>query len=335
MTITAIPTRPLRKGLSPLAQGLALGILIVSISWGGGYDAHQVFFSPNLQTVPPWAHLFLKPLAWLPWPYSYSLMCALTVMAAAFVAQELGAKGWMVALSMPLFWELWSGQIEWLVLLGILLGVWVCQGRARPFWMGAAWMLMLTKPWAGWGAALVLGLFALRGLGWRKLLPALGLAAAILLATFVFWPGWIQEWLLPLLRSSPGAAIGGDTNGAIPWPWGLLAWLLVPGARDRAGWLRRATAAALLTSNYLRFYHVLVLLVLLEDGWESWFAFVSAWVILGLGLGGLNWGRWAWTVPAGVLLLDQFRHAPAWSFYRTAWRRWGPHPQPRPNEAGR
>jgi hypothetical protein len=257
----------------------------------------------------------LKPLSWLPWPYSYGLMCALTVLAAAFVAQELGAKWWMVALSMPLFWELWSGQIEWLVLLGMLLGVWVCEGRARPVWLGAAWLLMLSKPWAGWGPALALSLFALRDLGWRKLLPAVGLAAAVGLATFAFWPGWVQDWLLPLLRSRTAEMIGGETNGALPWAWGLLAWLLVPGAKDRKGWLRRAAAATLLSSSYLRFYHLLVLLVLLEDGWESWLAFISAWVILLLGQTGLNWGRLAWTLPAGVLLLDQFRHAPAWDFY--------------------
>lgn len=320
MNFASNPAARVRLKFSPWVIGLAMGMLAVSLYWGGGFDAYTVFFSPQLQTVPPWAQLLLKPLSWLPWPYSYAVMCALTVLATAWVAQELGAKGWMVALillSMPLFWELWSGQIEWLVLLGILLGVRVCQRRAKPVWLGAAWLLILTKPWIGWGPALALGLFGLRVLGWRRLLPAAGLAAAIVLSMFLFWPDWIQTWLLPMLRRIPSGTVADATSGAPPWQVGILAWLLVPGAKDLKGWLRRAAAATLLSSGYLRFYHALVLLVLLEDTWESWFAFASAWLILLLAPASLNWGRLAWTLPAGVLVLDQFRHASAWKFFKT------------------
>jgi hypothetical protein len=327
-----------RRWLSPLVVGLAIGILFASLNWGGGYDAYTVFFSGKLQTVPPWAHLVLIPLSWLPWPYSYGIMCVLTVLITAWVAEEFGTKGWIILLSMPLFWELWSGQIEWLVILGLLLGMWVLERRIHPFWLGLALLLVLIKPWTGWGPALVLTLFALRELGWRKLLPAVGSAGLVLLCTFIFWPGWIQEWLLPMfqnafvlfsgwiqklgvqnLNSGSGQALGGENNGAFPWPWGLLAWFFVPGARDQKGWLRRVTAATLLTSAYLRFYHVLILLVLLDDIWESWFAFISGWVILLLGVMGLNWGTLAWTIPAGVLLIDQKQCASAWRFYKAVW----------------
>jgi hypothetical protein len=291
----------LTRKLPPAAIGVAVGAAIAGLWLQGGYDAYYFFFTNHVQLVPAWAQLFVKPISWLGWPYSYALMCGLMVLAVAWAARELGGRWWLVILSMPLWWEIWSGQIDWLVIIGIVLGLWVIDGRIKPIWIGFAWLLMLSKPQAGLAPALLLSVFFIIDLGWRKLLPGLGASLVILLVTFVIYPHWVQDWFGSLFGSLRTPALGGDSNGSIPWPWGLLAWLAVPGARDRKGLLRRVTAAGLLTMPYLKFYHLIVLVVLLENPVESVIVVLTSWIVLLSG----NWMQWAFIIPLEVLVLEQ------------------------------
>lgn len=81
------------------------------------------FSQKKLQTVPPWVHMFLLPIAWLDWPFSYAIMALITWATTAQATRLTGGKWWYATISLPSIWEIWSGQIEWMIIIGMVLAI--------------------------------------------------------------------------------------------------------------------------------------------------------------------------------------------------------------------
>ncbi|MCM1565827.1 MAG: hypothetical protein NC238_07725, partial [Dehalobacter sp.] len=104
--------------ISPIALGSATGISVACFFLMGGYDAYEVFFTNEIQTVPAWVHLITVPIGRVPWPTSWVLLSFITLLSAIWAKNQLSGRWWLMVFSVPMLWELWSGQIEWLPVLG-------------------------------------------------------------------------------------------------------------------------------------------------------------------------------------------------------------------------
>jgi hypothetical protein len=282
--------------ISPIAIGSAIGIALACFLLQGGYDAFFVFFTDKIQTVPAWVHLITRPIGWIPWPTSWAILSLLTVLTVIWAKREFGGRWWLGVFSAPVLWEIWSGQIELLVIIGLIIALRVLDKRLPPIWLGVAVLLILSKPWVGWALVLLIIWFSIRDFGIRKLLPAAWVALGIIVITLFIWP----NWLISLYETSRNFVLD-DTNGAL-FPWGLLSWVFVIGARNRLELTRRVTAASILSSPYLRLYHSSVLIVLDDDI----STFVVGWGILGTSLLGLPWQQFAWVLPLFCLIKDKY-----------------------------
>jgi hypothetical protein len=288
---------------SPWFLGSAIGVSIALAKIGGGFDAFNYFFKDTLWSVPPWVHVILKPLALLPWPYSYALLTFFTILMLGIIKNNIGGKWWLAVFSAPVFWEVWSGQVDWLVAFGIILAIQVLNGRLRPLWLGVAWILMLSKPWVGIFVLFALTWFAYQQYGWKQLLPAAAVSAGVILITFIYRPSWYLngEVLNPFLLVSRHTLY--STNGSL-WPWGLLAWVLIPGVKSRPVLLRRLLAVTMLTSPFLHLYHASVLISLTNNKKIDYAMFVIGWAIVATGIFQFNWSSLSWIYPLSYLLLD-------------------------------
>lgn len=253
---------------SPWLMGVAIGFGFAFPYIGGGLDALQVFFTDLLSTVPPWVHIFLKPVALLGWPYSYGVLVFLTVLTLALVVYWFGGRWWLVIFSAPVIWEILSGQIEWMVALGVLLALVIVEGKMRPAWFGLALALMLSKPWVSFGVVILLTWWMYRQFGWKGLFSSAAVMIGIVLATFALHPDWFLTGAVLEPFALGSAHIAMPSNGSL-WPWGIFSWVFVLGSRDRRELLRRVLAASLLTSPFLHLYHAVVLTAFLADDYTA------------------------------------------------------------------
>jgi hypothetical protein len=288
---------------SPWFVGSVLGLSFALANLGGGLDAYIFFFRDTIWSVPPWVHVFLKPIAMLVWPYSYALLTFLTLLIFGLTNTAFGGRWWLAIFSAPVFWEIWSGQVDWMVALGILLAFLVLNGRLRPFWFGLVWIFMFSKPWVGIFAIPFLTWFAYKQYGWKPLLPAVGLSIGIVVMTFLYKPSWYisGEIFKPFELTTRHTAY--STNGAF-WPWTLFAWILVPSSKSLPVVLRRILAATLLTSPFLHLYHASVFTVLIENKKIAAGMFIIGWAIVATSSIGYNWSSLSWIYPLSFLLLD-------------------------------
>ncbi len=240
--------------------GVSCGFSAAAFLLPGGLDAYIFFFRdwyPQAPT-PAWLYLFTAPIGLLPWPFSWALWTAITVIGLGltnlFITQK--SRWWIALLSPALLYDFWLGQSEILGVFGLLIGVAVVRRKIPGLWMGLAWILLLTKPQTGLAAAVLFAFWLLYDRRWRDLLlsgiPALGIIGAC----FFFWPTWLVDWINFMLVFTSTQY----KNASVGWV-GLLALipLLISGRGSRERQLRMFLAAGLLVSPYLRLYHCVVL----------------------------------------------------------------------------
>jgi hypothetical protein len=174
----------------------------------------------------PVAALAFGVVGLLPQPLFIALWAALIVALAAWLGRPW-PRIWLILL-LPLSRELLIGQFNVVVTAAIVVGF------GRP-WLWAVPLLTKVTPGVG------LLWFAVRR-EWRNLAIALGVTAALAVASFVLHPDWWADWIelirrdqgnaahqLPLLRYAAAAMIvawGAWTDR--PWTVPLGAFVALP-----------------------------------------------------------------------------------------------------------
>jgi hypothetical protein len=293
-----------RSVLSPWFMGSTIGLMVGCSMCGGGFDAFFVFLTDNLRTVPPTVHLLLKPISIFDWPYSYALLILLTALSVRWVTLYLGGRWWLALFSGPVIWEIWSGQIEWMIAVGIVLAFLVLEKRIRPYWLGLAWVLMISKPWIGIFPLFVLTGMIFHQLRWKPLIQASAVAAGLVFLTFLYKPDWYLSGAVWAPFTLAKLHTNMESNGAL-FPWGAIAWLLVPGARDRTAFLNRVMAAGLLSMPYLHLYHATALVLTTSNRRSEFVMFITGWAIVATSLFGITWSSLSWVFPLVFLVSEK------------------------------
>ncbi|HCE17320.1 MAG TPA: hypothetical protein DEQ80_05635 [Anaerolinea thermolimosa] len=288
-----------------LLLAVAAGFAIAGSFLPGGFDAFYFFMrSPRTDTVvPAQAYLFTVPLSWLGWPNSWQVLIFLTILGAGLAALAWDNRNWWVAVfSAPMVWNIWLGQIEIFSIAGLLVAAFLIKRRVHPAWVGLMWLLFSVKPQVGLGPLLLVSWWVGRDRGFKALLWGLPVAGLTLAFTFLFWPGWVERWLVNVLYFQPN-----PTGAAAIWPYGLvfIPLAVLPREVDRKKRLRMIAAATLLASPYFILYHISTLMVLVS----SPLAFLLSWALVypASALAG-TWRMWGWVLPATILLVDFTTH---------------------------
>jgi hypothetical protein len=290
--------------LSPWFVGSAMGLMVGFTIFGGGFDAFLVFLTDTLRTVPPTVHLLLKPIAIFNWPYSYALLILLTALSVRFVKLYFRGRWWLALFSAPVIWEIWSGQIEWMIAVGIVLAFLVLEKRISPYWLGLAWVLMISKPWIGIFPLFVLTLMIFQQFRWKPLIQASAVAAGLVFLTFLYKPDWYLTGAVLAPFSLAKFHTNMQSNGAL-FPWGIMAWVLVPGAKNRTAYLNRIMAAGLLSMPYFHLYHAAALVLTTGNRRSEYVMFVTGWAIVATGFFGVTWSNLSWIFPLVFLMSEK------------------------------
>ena len=113
--------------------GVSCGFSAAAFLLPGGLDAYIFFFRdwyPQAPT-PAWLYLFTTPIGLLPWPFSWALWTAITVIGLGltnlFITQK--SRWWIALLSPALLYDFWLGQSEILGVFGLLIGIAVVRRK--------------------------------------------------------------------------------------------------------------------------------------------------------------------------------------------------------------
>jgi hypothetical protein len=259
-----------------------------------GKDAHDYYLRdwwPGA-SAPAWLFIITAPVGRLPWPVSYALLSAATVLGvggAATVFDQRGWRWWLAVLSPSLLQALGWGQIEIVPLLGAVLA-WLVLTRHWPmWWMGVAWLALLTKPQSGLGVALAVTVWLVseRRAIWQGLVTAAGILLVSIALWGIWWPSWLQ------------ALSGYAGLGATIWPFGLLALPLVLWPTTSRQVKLGVTAAVFtLASPYLLMHHLLTLQVVTGDP----LLWAAAWLLMVLQPTTADWSPYVILLPAACLV---------------------------------
>ena len=209
------------------------------------WEGQNIFLLENNYPNPPWAIVFIAPLALLPIQIGRGIWFAMGFFAYVFAAYRLGARGiGLIAfmVSPPVLHGLLNANVDWMVLIGAVI----------PLQWG---LLMLSvKPQVGAFA----GLYLLYR-EWRENgLPGVAKAVTptvVLTIAFMFVYGL---WFMEIVRDSAWALnVRNDTL----WPWsipfGLIALYLTWKRKD-VSW---SIAAGPLLFPYASFHSYVALLM--------------------------------------------------------------------------
>ena len=287
--------------------GIAVGYSISAYFLEGGFDALVFYLKPPFPetTTPAWVYLFTYPLSFLGWPLGWSMLTFISVITVGTASILWGNKNWWIPLlSTPLIWNIWLGQIEFLAVLGLLITGLFYQKKIPSVWLGLSWLVLITKPHVGLGILLFqLILVVKKELELKDLIPPILLFCSLFLATILFWPDWIQNWITTLRTFRPDK---GWWDASI-WPFGLLALpVAIYFSRDQEPLkkVRMLSSASLLASPYFALYHSTTLMVLTDNI----LAFGIAWALLLIGNGLPDkWMRWGWILPLSIFVIDLYR----------------------------
>lgn len=284
---------------------VAAGFAIAGSFLPGGFDALNFYLRyPRTDTaVPAQAYLFMVPLSWLGWPYRWQVLIFLTILGAGLAALAWDNRNWWVAVfSAPMVWNIWLGQIEIFSIMGLLVAALLIKRRVHPAWIGLIWLLFSVKPQVGLGPLLLVSWWVGRERGFKALLWGLPVAGLAFILTAVFWPAWVDRWLVNILLFHPN-----PTGAATIWPYGLafIPLAVIPREVNRKKRLRMIAAATLLASPYFILYHISTLMVLVS----SPLALLLSWVLV-YPASALSetWRMWGWVLPATILLVDFSTH---------------------------
>ena len=286
----------------PLFLGTLIGITIGTAYLPGGFDALNRLMRnmPDNLPTPAWVYLITYPMSFLGWPLSWQVLVIITILIAA-IANELFFPGksrwWIATLNAAMLWNIWLGNIEVFTIAGLLIGYMVLQKKIHPIWWGIGVITLGTKPQVGLGIIIFFTYCIWKAFDFKKLSSAVLPFLAVLVLTWIIWPGWILNWVHNSLTTSYDW-----WNGSI-FPWGLIAWIpaFLPVAMPGLMRLRLISAATILSSPYMALYHCTTLITMYKSPLVLFFSYG----VIALGyMFTNNWMKLAWLFPASLILLD-------------------------------
>jgi hypothetical protein len=287
-----------------IVLGIAIGYSISVSFLDGGYDALVFYLKPPFPetTAPAWVYLFTYPISWFGWPLGWSILTFLSVLVVGSAAIIWDNKNWWIPLlSTPLLWNIWLGQIEFLAVLGLLITGLYLQKKIPSVWLGISWLVLITKPNVGFGILLLQLIWVIsKKIKLTDLIAPIVLFISLIVATILFWPAWINNWLTTMQTFRPNISWW----DASIWPYGLLALpIAIYFSRNEQSIVktRMLSSASLLASPYFALYHCTTLMTITDNI----VVFVLAWAIVFIGQGLPDkWMKWSWLVPLAILLVD-------------------------------
>jgi hypothetical protein len=249
------------------------------ISIRAGLEHWDLTYVPeNGLRYPPWSAALLLPLGQIPTNAGWGIVAFLTlaVLSLCLPRGAVSGKAWMagillLALSYPAVRTMVDGNVEFLILAGIVL-LEIGLVRKNPFLLGVGVLLAATKVQETWILILCLPLWM--GSGWtrRKILLALGTAAAVGIPAML-WKGrdWLQSVLTSPYRGSvmDSSLLTTVQRAGLSVAAALIVWVLLFGltallaARSERGFslegLGFLLAASLLLAPYAAGNNVLIL----------------------------------------------------------------------------
>lgn len=235
---------------------------------------------------PPTFQWLIQPLSWLPYPWTYAIYVAVSVVLFAIAVTQWRRRAgwpWIVVMAFPGLWvAVLVGQNSIMTLL--LMTVALTQSSARPLLAGVCAGLLVIKP----QFAVLLPLWWLCGKQWRALGTML-LTGGVCCVLTLLWGGWalweaffaavatfnaeiVQQGAGDIWHAMPTVFAMARLQGAtLPAAYALYGLVAVPSALF-AAWLwgrqaplplrvAAAMIATLLIQPYLLYYELAWLIV--------------------------------------------------------------------------
>lgn len=240
----------LRDDFVEMLWWLLAGWLVIYVYRAGAGDWER-FYLPALSDYasypavgnPSYVLFLFRPLSLLPVKIGGALLAAINVACVYLCHRMTGANKWLILFSLPTLIIITFGQLDGLVMLGAVLGsAAACSGNGPR--LGVAFLLLGLKPQVGGVLMVVCLARTLMSHGWRPACRALGVAGAVLLASFGAFGFWPPAWLTKM-----GGAAATDYAAFICSNIGLFPWGLV--ALAAVLWFAREDVPALLTATML------------------------------------------------------------------------------------
>jgi hypothetical protein len=211
---------------------------------GISYDESTVGVLGSYLYSPAFGHL-LAPLTWLPWNAFNAIWTAMNV---AIVWALLGRWSILALAFLPISFELVAGNVHLLYALVAVVGL-----RYPAIWL----IPFITKLTPGIG----LLWFVVRR-QWRQLAIALGVTAAVVIASLVIAPDAWRQWVALMVASeaAPTNTPGFFIPIPLPLRLGAAAALVVWGARTDRTWVLPVAMALALPLLWLNGLAVLAAL---------------------------------------------------------------------------
>ncbi len=190
---------------SPYSEEFALRSQMAIFKRPAAPEEDQLGFA-----YPPFSILAILPLLFLPFDWASAVWLALLILgwAGAVFLITRGAPLWpglLIAAFYPVFFGLVLGNFVSLAaaLLAVLAGLYLFAERpatALQILAGCAAAFLLVKPQFSWLYVAILLLHGLRRRQGAFLAAFAGGALFFVLASFLIWPPWPQEWLAEVTR---------------------------------------------------------------------------------------------------------------------------------------
>jgi len=292
-----VVVRKLRRLLhDPKLARLASIELIVVISvatyfLNGGEDLYRFYrpFAKGCLTCAftPWhAHWIFFPLRFIPPQILWSVWTLLTLSGLYWVSNRLDTNPFWLFMSFPVLALIWLGQTDVIVAIGIMLAF-----KSKNVWLRSFGIVLASiKPQLS-GLALLLLFFEDEEKFKLLILPFI-----VFVLTFVIWGiTWPFEWLSAIPEEYGSNAW---TLASI-FPYGLLAFALVPLVKDRQKRVAAMLMATTLAVPVAGVYSYTLFLILFMPVWSVPLSYV--WVLAYPWLG--NSALWfAWILPLCMLV---------------------------------
>jgi len=268
---------------------IVLLMTIASLFLPGGEDLHR-FYLPFAEGdlaagfAPYHASWALWPLGLVPDKIVWPMWTLATLLIIVWACWRLGTNVLPVLFAFPLMAQVWLGQIEAVVIAGLVLAL-----LSRSPWLRGLGLAMASvKPHVS-GAAILLLLWYDQE-KWKVLAVPTVVLALSMMEWGIDWP---VRWFLS--RNEPPMHVWRLAAG---WPWGIVAFTVLPLLRGKREKVVGVLLASALGMPYFGTYSYVAFMVFLSPWWAAPLSYCWVAAYPWLGNSAL---KLAWLLPLSLL----------------------------------